>query len=266
MNAIGILKTSFRQVFGNFSMALRVSGLLYAVQLVLVFAFGLKAMADPAVMQLALQSGEYPWGKLALVIVASIVTSLWVVIAWHRFVLIKESTGILPPFHGDRMLAYVGKSMLIGLVLIPVAIPILIVAGLLSGLLINTLIMPGNPNTALLVGIASFAVGVLILIPLGLIAFRLSLILPAASLGETMTLKQSWRATAGATMTLLLLIVILAVATFVIDLPAQWLFGPVSNVTMIWISVTGWLKMMIGASLLATLYSQFIEDRAAVFA
>ena len=36
-------------------------------------------------------------------------------------------------------------------------------------------------------------------------------------------------------------------------------------VAIVWTIVTGWFKMMIGASILTTLYGVYVEDRSLVF-
>ncbi len=259
MRASDILRHSLRQVFGNLAAALRISAVLYAVQAAASLVLGLNLLLDQAAMQQAMASGAFPWGKLALVMVISLVTSLWIVVAWHRYVLLHETSDGVPTFRGDRMLAYFGKSLLIGLVMVPVLLGVSIALGLIMVPL--TMASGGTPPVLL-----SLVAGVLIMIPVGVVATRLSLILPAAALGETMTLKQSWAATSGATLTIAVLIAILFGVSMLVDLPAQFLFGPASVATMIWMFLTGWFKMMIGASVLTTLYGVYIENRRLVFA
>lgn len=259
MRAMDIVNHSLRQVFGNLSAALRISGLLYAVQALVSVVFGLSLFLDEAAMQQAMLNGGFPWGRLLTIVAVSLVTSLWIVVAWHRYILLEENTGGLPAFRGDRMLAYFGKSLLIGLVLVPV---ILIASILIAMVTTPIMTLLGSASSAAVSGVTA---GILILVPIMVIATRLSLILPAAALGESMTHKQSWKATSGASMTILGVMAILMVASLVVDLPAQWLFGPDSMVAIVWSIVTGWFKMMIGASILTTLYGVYVEDRSLVF-
>lgn len=259
MRASDILRHSLRQVFGNLAAALRISGVLYAVQAVAGLVLGVNFLLDENAMQQAMATGEFPWAKIALLMLISLVISLWIVVAWHRYVLLNEASAGVPTFRGDQMLAYFGKSLLIGLVMIP----IILVASIAIGLIMVPLSMVAGGTTPLLI---SMVAGVLVLMPMSVIATRLSLILPAAALGESMTLKQSWGATSGKTMTIAALMIVLFGASLLVDLPAQWLFGPASVVTMLWAFFTGWFKMMIGASVLTTLYGIYVEDRRLVFA
>ena len=82
MKGLQIFRHSVRQVTGNLEGALRVSGVLYAVQVVigLILGFGMMANAQmgPGAM------GSFGFGALAVLLVA-VVTGLWIAVGWHRW-------------------------------------------------------------------------------------------------------------------------------------------------------------------------------------
>ena len=53
----------------------------------------------------------------------------WATVAWHRYVLAEEFGGVAPQFSVGRVLGYVGRTILIFLLLMLAAIPIMFVVG-----------------------------------------------------------------------------------------------------------------------------------------
>lgn len=92
MKGLQIFRHSVRQVTGNLEGALRVSGVLYAVQVVI---------------------------------------GLWIAVGWHRYVLLNEKPDLLPTFRQDRMLAYFLRSLVLGLIILLPAIVWGMVVGVL---------------------------------------------------------------------------------------------------------------------------------------
>lgn len=119
---------------------------------------------------------------LALLWFVQIVGSAAIAVAWHRAVLLREEVRLAAPLTA-RVVAYVLAGLFIGLV---VAVPILLVGQVVAGLAGT-----GQPSLAFILGLVG-------LIPLGWIAARLSVSLPARAVADRRTqLATAWQATRG---------------------------------------------------------------------
>lgn len=243
MKGYQIFLHSVKQVFGNFGAAVRVSGVLFLVQAITTLGLDRYAM-----MARGQGGAAMPPGGLLLMlvlIVLMVTTSLWIAVAWHRYILrVEEPSSILPAFHGKRLLAYLGTSLLIGIILI---IP-MVVRGGLAGMIAQA-------------GTAAAVLGSLLtLVLIILITLRLCPALPAAALGEPLGLRGAWAATQGATPDFLVLALIAGVASLAIDLPILLFMGAMP-LAMGWSVATLWIKTMVGASILTTIYGHYVERR-----
>lgn len=243
MKGYQIFLHSVKQVFGNFGAAVRVSGVLFLVQAITTLGLDRYAMMARGQGGAAMPPGGL---LLMLVLIALMVTtSLWIAVAWHRYILrVEEPSSILPAFHGKRLLAYLGTSLLIGIILI---IPMVVLGGL-AGMIAQA------GTTAAVLG------SLLTLVLIILITLRLCPALPAAALGEPLGLRGAWAATQGATPDFLVLALIAGVASLAIDLPI-FLFMGAMPLAMGWSVATLWIKTMVGASILTTIYGHYVERR-----
>lgn len=247
MKGLHIFTHSVRLVFSNLGYALRVSLVLYLLQV----AGQVARFINPPQMQdidgmpmpvmdpgLAMQSLVF--GILALI------SSLWIAVAWHRFVLAEEyPSGWLPRWHGSNMLSYLLRSLLLA-ILIGLAVTI---AAVPFGF-----IAMGLPGLAWLLPVAMIGFGAYLFL-------RLAVMLPAAALGEKMPLSEAWAATRGESDTLISLSVIVVLASFLIQLPTILNGDPGSFINLIYGLVVNWFATIIGISVLTTLYGHFIEKR-----
>ena len=247
-----IFRHSIRQVTGNFEAALRVSGVLYLAQYVVGFVL-LGGMAisksGPAGM---LENGLGAGFALGVIVamVAAIVTGLWIAVGWHRFVLLGERASLVPVFRGDRMWAYFLYSLGYGL--------ILILIGAIWGGIVGFVIVGLLGNS---VGLAVLLMGVLIYVPLLIIAFRLTAALPGVALGADISFLSGWNATRGRDVEIAGLGLIVVLIVVVLELVATLIFGNVMALMFLWTFVMGWLQMIVGVSILTTLYGHYIEKR-----
>ncbi len=242
-----IFTHSVRLVFTNLHHALRVSLVLYIV----LAAGQIASYLNPPMMtefdgiEMPEMSGAYAIQSLILGILA-IIASLWIAVAWHRFVLAEEyPKGWLPRWHGSDMLGYLGRSILLGLVvMIGVA-----VASLPFGL-----IAAGLPGLALLLPFVMVGFGAYLF-------FRLGVMLPGAALGRKITFSEAWTATKGESATILMLSALVVGASFLLQLPTMLSGDPNSIISLIYGLVVNWFATIIGISVLTTLYGHFIENR-----
>ncbi len=248
MKAWAIFMHSIRQVFGNLPQALHVSGLLYLAQLAMSVVLGI----DPA----ALTPGAPIPAEQALsalvVVVVTLVTTLWIAVAWHRFVLLNERpAGYLPSLAGARLGRYAGRTILIGLVCGALAIVLLIAAGgLFFGLL-------GKSIMAELLTVMAM------IVPAFAVLYRLSASLPGLALDRPTAFADGWVATTGETETILILAFFTGLIGLVLGAPLA-LMPTGSLFALLWGGAAGWVQLMVSASILTTLYGHYIEKRPLV--
>ncbi|MGI9368582.1 MAG: hypothetical protein ACR2O2_07060 [Ruegeria sp.] len=183
----------------------------------------------------------------AFVVVVVVATVMgWIAVSWHRFVLLEEyPTGILPTFRSDRILAYILRLLLIGVIAGIAFLPAGFVFTALGGGLIG-------------VSIILLVVYFLFLVVCG---FRIAIVLPAAALGEPLTLKDAWGKTAGATGSIIVLLIVSVVFQFLVDILFTLLaFIPILGVLLV-MFLAVLVFPMINVSILTTMYGVFVEKR-----
>ncbi|PJE27581.1 hypothetical protein CVM39_13420 [Pseudooceanicola antarcticus] len=242
-----IFTQSLRLVFANLKEALRISLVPYLVASA-AMAWFLTTNAD----FLASEGGDSLAGfnglSLLVFVIVGMVCYLWIAVAWHRYVLLREEgEGWVAQFRSDRILGYLGRGILLGLVLILPAIFMAFVVGALS--------VAGG----LVVMIAS---GLIFTFAFTVIVYRLSPILPAAALGEPLKMNEAWEKTKGAGWDIALLALITAVINVIIQSVGEIGGNPGAPLAVIYMVVTGWLQFMVGLSILTTIYGHYVEGRS----
>jgi hypothetical protein len=242
-----IFKHSFNLVMANLEQAFRLSLVLYLIQ----SAYTLYSFFNPPQMmefegtQVPVMSPETIFPTIVLGILA-VIASLWIAVAWHRFALTGESTsGWVPQFHGSAVMGYLGRSILIGVLVVLGVMVLSIPIGIIS------------------IGLPPLA-GIMSLLLIGLAAylfFRLGIMLPAAALGEKLTLGDTWDVTKGRSSTILVLALIVVGASIIIQLPSWFNDNPSSIINVVYSLVVNWFATIIGISVLTTLYGHFVENR-----
>jgi hypothetical protein len=249
---VDIFLHSVRLVLNDWRTALKITGLLYLIyaipSLLLGLLFPPPTTVDGASAAAALSAA--PAGLLTLVL--AIVAFVWIAVAWHRYVLLDEvPAGQFPEFNSSRLLSYAGYSLLVGVIAFVIMFLVTAIVGIIT-----------VPLLGIVGGIITGVVGVALALIIG---YRLGPILPASAVGKPLTLGQAWAATNGANTAIIILGIISAVAAFVIDIPAMILMlaGPIGGfLALLWTLATGWIKMLVGVSILTTLYGHYVEQRA----
>ncbi len=217
--------------------AFRVTGLPYAVIVAItLLGPGLAGGAgDPSRV-----------GAVALLALPAYVAALlWLAVQWHRYVLTGEvQAGAVPFWHGRRILSYLGRSILLSLVAVPVFFALFVPVGFVSAAFPDPAVVVAANALAATAGIA--------------ILGRFSPVLPAAALGEPLSLGQAWRATSGATGAILVMSVLLGLLSavpLVLALLGLGVIAAVSNLAF------QWLLTVLGVSVMTTLYGHYVEGR-----
>lgn len=243
-----IFRHSVGLVFNQFGAALRISGLLY-LAIAIFHGLGLYLIGSGTSAD---QSPQFRWEFIFVVLPVGVLY-LWIVVAWHRFVLLDETSGgPVPALLADRLFAYFGRGMQVALIFMAGGVAMAVVIAVL------VYALPEDSVVVILVPLVMLAI-------VALIFYRLAPLLPAAAIGKPIGIRAAWAATSGAWGTILLLTLVSAIAFFIIDLPATILLrqsASVAPVALVWLSITGWVKLMVGASVLTTLYGVYVERRA----
>ncbi len=242
-----IFTHSVRLVFTNVDHALRVSLVLYLVLAASQVASFLypPEMTEIDGIDVPVMSGAYAMQNLIFAVLA-IIASLWIAVAWHRFVLAEEyPKGWIPRWHGASMLGYLGRSILLGLV---------VIIGVSVASLPFGLIVAGLPGLVFLLPFVLVGLGAYLF-------FRLGVMLPGAALGRKITFSEAWGATRGESGTILTLAALVVGASFLLQLPTMLSGNPHSLISLIYGLVVNWFATIIGISVLTTLYGHFIEKR-----
>jgi hypothetical protein len=149
------------------------------------------------------------------------------------------------------------------------------------GVVVMLAVIGGGLVVALVVGLTQSA-GLALLMGIGLVfgaswvATRIGLVLPAAAIGEKMTLSESWAATRPVSSQILLPLIVIALAVGLIGQVILLIFGQTVTVDMfgtmqeqVTLSVPGqivngimsWLQILVNLALMTTLYGNLIEGR-----
>ncbi|GIT92646.1 hypothetical protein JANAI62_31170 [Jannaschia pagri] len=243
-----IFKRAALLVIDNLGAALRLSVVPYGLLVVASFYF--IGSLDVTSWQVQLEVGpeempNLPDGFLGGVLALSLVqlgVYIWIAIAWHRYILLQEGgEGWLPSLSTELFVGYLWRLILLILVMVAVLIAVTLAL---------TIPLP--------------VVGIPVSIILGILIFyRLGLVLPAVAVGNPMTLPEAWAATKGQSGTVITLAVLSFVLSLLFELPA--LVGgadPSGLVSMVYNLVVGWFLILLGVSVLSTLYGHFVEGRS----
>ncbi|WP_282153631.1 hypothetical protein [Ruegeria atlantica] len=174
------------------------------------------------------------------------VTIFWIAVSWHRYILLEEyPTGIFPTFRFDRILAYLGRVLMLGILMVIASMPMGLVFALLGE------------------SVAGLSIIVFLVYMVFLIVcfYRVSIILPAAAIGDPITLGEAWNSTRDIAGSILVLLVV----SFLFQFLVQLVFTALAIIPVLGILLTvffGTLVLpMINVSILTTMYGIFIEKR-----
>ncbi len=234
---------SVRLVLRNLDAAFKVSAVLYLVQVASALSLYFNPPPDFA-------GGEVPTSldgvaQNFFLGLLAVIASLWIAVAWHRYVLAEEHPqGWVPRWHGSNMLSYLGRSILIAIIVVLGVTVAALPVGLLAAML------PG------LAGLIAFAlIGFA-----GYLFFRLGVMLPAAAVGRPIKLGEAWEATKADPGAIFVLALIVIGTSLLIQLPSL-VGGSGTIIDLVYRLVTGWFATIIGISVLTTLYGHYVEGR-----
>lgn len=248
-----IVRHSFVLLFRNFPEALKVSvGPVLAgtlAVLLLAAALGSSPMLPTGPMTASEVDGATALTALGTVVVYLFVIA-WVAVGWHRFVLLEDYPGMVPRLQGLPVLAYAGRAVVVALLLMLAAVPAILVLGGAAA----AVGLGGSPAAAVLI---SFVAGVLFTY----LWLRIALVLPATAVGRPMAIREAWEVSGRVSQEILQATFIVVALNAFATILTQALFGigPLALVANLAVS---WLTLMVGTSLLTTLYGHLVEGRS----
>ena len=262
-----LVRHAFSMVFGNLNDALKASavpfGILIAVVLIFIWTnlggfVGLEALAtspEAAGQMLSQNAGTFVLSGIVMIALYVFVFS-WVAVTWHRFILLEEYPDTVPAVADRPIMAYIGKSIILGLILIAIGIPIFFVAGALIALFVDpaTIAAGGFSLPTLIIGIAAGAA-------MMWFWFRFAVVLPGTAIGKSMTLGEGWAATARIAGPIFVAVLIMIAINFVVGELVGAVFGATGALSAIVQIIVQWISLMVGASMLTTLYGHLVEGR-----
>ena len=258
-----IVRHAFVMVFGNLRDSVKVSALPLVLTFLATFVlpplFGLSTVdvASAANLQALIQG--HPAGPIASV-VAFFIAALyffsmsWIAVGWHRFILLEEYPRLVPYLPLRQVLGYLGRSFAIGIVVVAVGIPI----GLIGGAAAGPFAAQGGASVGVL--IALFVI-VLMASILRYVWLRLGIVLPSAAVGSPMPILSGWRISAPIGGTIFTVSLILVTLNLGINLTVPQLLGGIPVVGQLVTLAVSWTTLMVGASILTTLYGHLVENR-----
>lgn len=257
-----IVKHAFTMIFNNFGQALRVSLvpsiLLIAAWAILMTIAGVPMdYLDPSYNGMAgTEFGVMPFLLILVALAFTMFVAGWIAVSWHRFILREEYSGFVPATSGRPIWGYVGKSLLLGLLVGLAAIPVFFIVGVLfSGALV------GSGATS---PVAVLLMGLLVGTVMGFLWFRMAICLPARALGEHMTFGEAWSTTAPLSGTIFGVTAIIVALNIGVSAILTILASGIPLLSAVFEIAVNWLSTMVGISVLTTLYGHLVEGRPLV--
>lgn len=246
--SVRLLLHSFRLLFGNLSDALKVSvAPIMIAGLLGIAAFSVSGVT-PEMIAMASVTGQLPPnGLLAILFMAVVMlfTFSWIAVAWHRFVLLEEYPGYVPAVTDRPIWPYVWRMLGLGLLLF-------VLATMLSVVMSIALSIAGEAA----IGIAAFLIGTV----MTYVWLRTALILPATAVGEELKLRDAWSASAPGGRDILGVASILVGLNVMVGLVQQAVIPP-GALSLVVGLVVSWITLMVGTSILTTLYGYLVQNR-----
>jgi hypothetical protein len=227
-------------IANNISLALRI--VLVPWLIVTFIQFALHLHFHGRIIPTEDQFGEIGNVSFIIYAIVQIVLFMWILIGWHRFILLDEKPNrFFPKWHGDRMLSYFGRSVVITLFAFPVILAFLIVFW--------------STDNDLYLTIAGYFIYFIITYCF----FRLSLVLPAVAIGDFITLRKSWTSTSKVSLPILILSLVLTAPHTVLQ-ELSWTYYD-TVIIGVFLHILFGIQSILSASVLTTLYGYLIEDR-----
>jgi hypothetical protein len=254
-----IVRHSFVMVFGNLRDSIKVSLVPLLVTVLATFVlpplFGLSTADVATAANVQAMMEGHPAGPMAsvvgLLLAALYFFSMsWIAVGWHRFILLEEYPRFLPQLPLREVLGYLGRSFAIGVVVVIVGIPV----GLIGGAAAGPFAAGGGVLIALVVIVLMASI-------LTYVWLRFGIVLPAAAVGQPMPLLAGWKISGPIGGTIFTVSLVLVALNLGINMTVPPLLGGIPIIGQLVTLAVSWTTLMVGASILTTLYGHLVEKR-----
>lgn len=200
-----------------------------------------------------LVDGSTGWIWFGLTIwLIEVFVSIWVAIAWHRYILLEEEGSLLPSFYGRAFLEYFGAFLLVGLASGMLGLLVVVAVSLLFAFLGPSLYFFLQES---FIPLPAFFV-------MFWITSRLSPVFPAVALGQKTTLTEAWRTTSKVPSSILMILPLFYLLNFAFGYGIGVVVVPVSSFLGSLITAAAQcIWAMIGISILTSIYGVVVEGR-----
>jgi len=252
-----ILKHALGLIVENFPMAVRITLLPWLFMTFASYATNVVVYGDVLVlpgMEADPEQGIFTALLPIFNFVLTIAISIWIIVGWHRFILRNEISYVYwPEWRGDVTMDYFVRAFFVWLVLIILIVSYAVLGATLLGEDKFSPMYFGGSPISFLVFTTGFS-GLFMYVSL-----RISLGLPAASVGDTMYIKESWIVTKPYNREIFAISIILALAY----LPATLITLNYNDVLalVLLVQVLGALHVLLSVTVLTTLYGVLKEGR-----
>ncbi len=247
MLAVQIILHSIRLILRNWRSLLQIFAVPLAL-LIISAIVGQNYMRE--MMEQSRPASQISVGPVMLGNLAAVLAFLWAAVAWHRFVLLNERPAPLPPVRPMRILAYLGYTLLIALMLAALLFPAMFLVGAIAS---------GSPLSARVILLVFLTAA-------STLALRLAVALPGVAIGEPQPLQRALVATSGTWGTLALIVIVGIVVenllgTLLVQLALK--LGSEGATTMAVIAgLRDGLGTMLSLSVLTTLHGYYVQGRS----
>ena len=236
------LSEALKAFLGPFAIALLLAGIIISLSGIPMQALAGQLPADPVAI-----GGPLFISLLGMVLIYLFVFA-WVAVTWHRFILLEEYPGMIPAISGRPIWPYIGRSIVLGLLLLLVLIPV----GLIVGLFVAPFAVVAPFVAGTLAGIILGAIGAYLWL-------RVALCLPAIAMGQDMAIAEAWSVSGRASGGIFSAALILLVINAALSLPTSLMTPTI--ITLIYDLAVAWFTLMVGVSMLTTLYGHLVQGR-----
>lgn len=262
MPIFALTRHALHLIASNFGAALRLTGPIFALQLLIVA--GVSLILTGRLQDVSLNLGYFSaatgfWSFFVVVLLTNIVVSFLLAVMavrWHRFVLM-ENTDLAQL--GAVMPRYILRAILIWLIFM-----LLMFVAMLPGSILIGMLSSIGWGSFPIISIVFLFISAIVVLFISAIAFwllaRISLGLPAAAVGKTMGIGESWGVTtkmSGAIFVAALAQVALSFGTTEI----LKMLHPSLTLYFLIEQVAYWFEIMFGISVLTALYGHVVEGR-----
>ena len=181
------------------------------------------------------------------ILAINVFVTLWIVVAWHRFILLDElPRKFSPKWHSKTAAKYALNTLLVTISGLPVLFAVSWYFST-SSVFLDMYQIALTPLAWLLV---LFNLVLLI---------RLGLTLPSVAIEQHLGLRGAWRASSGKTFALVQIVILMIICRLLFAIPGE--MYPNNNYVILLELVLAGIPALIGVSVLTTMYGTWVEGR-----